>query len=554
MEVGMTSKTLAAMRLLLLAALPGALSAGAFDKGGVLGVGARPTGMGSAFTAIADDSTDAFWNPAGLVQVPRMELSTFFGPLLNGKEFYMSGAFAMPFMEQTALGVTLVSLYVPDTQSYSNQYVFTFATPLNVEKTVSFGINLKALQFTSPAKATVSTGSGTTTLEGQASGLGVDLGFLYQVPLPAYGKKVSFGLFTQDLDTQLHWQYGAVDTIPLYIAAGSAFWFEENLVADIDYAFFNDTNISGQPLNSTLYTANNVSGTAVTTLQAEQYRPHVGLEGWFFDGHLGLRTGYTGFATTSDAFTGGVSYKASNFRVDYAYMGHAEHLGDSHRLSAELDFGPGGDRPRIVSLVNPPANVAAYPSNNSVHLKWDASPDPHVLGYTIYLSKAPGTGYVPVQRRITENKVIIDGLTNGTRYYFVVTSVNNSWPAVESAYSNEVSAVPSPQLPGAPDLSGSKPVSNEPEHNATILAKGWSVATGNVKGYKLYMSSTSGSGYKLVNSDALITTKDYLVKNLEANRRYFFVLTSVTDDNPPVESTPSQEFNMMSEVQTEAPK
>src|SRR5688572_593906 len=95
--------------LALLLAAPGLHAA--FDKGGVLGVGARPVGMGSAFVAIADDSDAPAWNPAGLVQLPRMELSAFFGPLLNGKEYYMAGAFVIPFLEQTAMGLSMVTLY-----------------------------------------------------------------------------------------------------------------------------------------------------------------------------------------------------------------------------------------------------------------------------------------------------------------------------------------------------------------------------------------------------------------------------------------------------------
>ena len=34
------------------------------------GVGARALGMGSSFVSIADDATAAYWNPAGLVQIP----------------------------------------------------------------------------------------------------------------------------------------------------------------------------------------------------------------------------------------------------------------------------------------------------------------------------------------------------------------------------------------------------------------------------------------------------------------------------------------------------
>ncbi|MCK4418446.1 PorV/PorQ family protein, partial [Candidatus Aerophobetes bacterium] len=40
-----------------------------------IGVGARPAAMGEAFTALADDGTSLYWNPAGLTQIKQRELS-----------------------------------------------------------------------------------------------------------------------------------------------------------------------------------------------------------------------------------------------------------------------------------------------------------------------------------------------------------------------------------------------------------------------------------------------------------------------------------------------
>ena len=40
-----------------------------------VGSGARALGMGSAFIAIADDATAASWNPGGLIQLDRPEIS-----------------------------------------------------------------------------------------------------------------------------------------------------------------------------------------------------------------------------------------------------------------------------------------------------------------------------------------------------------------------------------------------------------------------------------------------------------------------------------------------
>ena len=55
--------------------------AGAYLK---MGVGARALGMGSAFTAVADDSTASFWNPAGLAKMKKPEASFMHANLING--------------------------------------------------------------------------------------------------------------------------------------------------------------------------------------------------------------------------------------------------------------------------------------------------------------------------------------------------------------------------------------------------------------------------------------------------------------------------------------
>jgi Fibronectin type III domain len=518
-----------------------------FDKGGVLGVGARPMGMGGAFVAVSDPGTDAiWWNPAGLVTLPRMELSGFFAPLLNDKEVYYSGAFVAPFMDDTALGLEVTDLYYntgeSDTDSSEYQYILSFATPLNVEKTVSIGLNLKYDDVSSEASAQVP-GTG-QTINNDESGLGIDLGVLYQVPLPNWGKQVNFGFMGQDLDTVLHDQSSGVDTtVPLLLDVGTAYYPEQNLVFTCDFTFFNDQNIAGEPLSTSLYDAN---GDTISSLAPDESRPHFGIEGWFFDGHLGLRAGYTGFATTPDQFTAGVSYKQDWYGVDYAYMGHADYLGDSHRLEVHVDFGGPAERPRVVALVNPPENLTAAPNNNSVQLHWDPNPDPHVTGYTVYMSKVSGSDYMPIQKSMKEHQVVVDGLTNGERYYFVVTSVNNSWPAVESNYSTEVSTVPSPQVPGAPELGGGAPEAAAAP-NGQIVVRGWGLPTSELKGYNLYISEEPDSGFRKLN-DTPITALSYTVQGLDIGRHYWFMLTSVSNDNPPVESRPSAPWSLISQA------
>jgi long-subunit fatty acid transport protein len=64
-------------------ALPGTEAAALdFDMSSTLnpvGSGARATGMGGAFIGVADDATAASWNPAGLVQLEKPEVSAVYG-------------------------------------------------------------------------------------------------------------------------------------------------------------------------------------------------------------------------------------------------------------------------------------------------------------------------------------------------------------------------------------------------------------------------------------------------------------------------------------------
>jgi hypothetical protein len=69
----------------------------------------------------------------------------------------------------------------------------------------------------------------------------------------------------------------------------------------------------------------------------------------------------------------------------------------------------------------------------SVTLAWDASPDPSVLGYHLWLGFASGQEH---QELATGNQLAWTvQLTSGTIYYFVVTAYNS---AGDSLPSNEV--------------------------------------------------------------------------------------------------------------------
>lgn len=80
-----------------------------------VGSGARAAGMGSAFVAVADDATAASWNPAGLVQLERPEISAV-GSFNGIQEFFDADPSVMGFestQTDTNLDLNFMSAVYP---------------------------------------------------------------------------------------------------------------------------------------------------------------------------------------------------------------------------------------------------------------------------------------------------------------------------------------------------------------------------------------------------------------------------------------------------------
>jgi hypothetical protein len=110
-------RPLVAAALALLVAGPAAATkyAAEFLK---IPVGARAVGMGGAFSALADDATSPFWNPAGMVYLPYKEVflqhAEQFGSLVNHN--FAAGVWPLASGEErrSALGATLSWVGVND--------------------------------------------------------------------------------------------------------------------------------------------------------------------------------------------------------------------------------------------------------------------------------------------------------------------------------------------------------------------------------------------------------------------------------------------------------
>lgn len=84
-----------------------------------IGVGARATSMGGAYTALANDASAFYWNPAGMAEVPRLALQFDHVPMFNGLAQYNVAHAALSLRNHIAIGVSWIRLGVDDIPRYA---------------------------------------------------------------------------------------------------------------------------------------------------------------------------------------------------------------------------------------------------------------------------------------------------------------------------------------------------------------------------------------------------------------------------------------------------
>ena len=98
----------------------------------------------------------------------------------------------------------------------------------------------------------------------------------------------------------------------------------------------------------------------------------------------------------------------------------------------------------------PPAFVTADPGDSSITLRWKEVESPDVRGYLIYYGDRPGyyfgsdarEGDSPLDAG-NSTSITLEGLSNGTLYYFSIAAYDSADPPHISAYSKEISSRPS---------------------------------------------------------------------------------------------------------------
>jgi hypothetical protein len=83
-----------------------------------IGVGARAMAMGGAFTAVANDASASYWNPAGTPVRGRVAVQFEHMPIFEGLAQYNTASAHLAFSPQTSVSVNWIRLGVDDIPRY----------------------------------------------------------------------------------------------------------------------------------------------------------------------------------------------------------------------------------------------------------------------------------------------------------------------------------------------------------------------------------------------------------------------------------------------------
>ncbi|MGO8673423.1 MAG: fibronectin type III domain-containing protein, partial [Capsulimonadaceae bacterium] len=169
-----------------------------------------------------------------------------------------------------------------------------------------------------------------------------------------------------------------------------------------------------------------------------------------------------------------------------------------------------------------PSGVTATPGNAQVSLAWSAASG--ATSYNVYRGTAAGgESATPVTTGITTTTDVDTGLTNGSTYYYKLSSVNSSGT---SGLSGEVSATPN-ALPAVPAGLTAKPGNTE-------VSLSWTESSG-ATSYSVYRGTASG-GESATAIATNVTTVTYENGGLTNGVAYYFKVAAVNSGGTSAQS------------------
>jgi len=289
-----------------------------------LGAGSRAQGLAGAYTAVANDVTAGYWNPAGLTEADGFQLQ-----FMHSKQFISSIQYnylgvSQPLQNNSAFGVSLLYLTINDIKDsryaydevlqridpsklkYFNtgDYVLLVSYARELSDKLSWGVNIKTIYRDYEVESGL--------------GFGFDAGMRYH-----FLENMHLGLMAHDItSTMLSWSTGENEFITPSLRAGVAYdWKIESF--DLYIMPTMDLNI---------------------LLEDREYASQTNLGPISFDTLWGIEMSYARLISLRfgmddlSRFSTGVGIQIPKISFDYAFTGYESELGNIHRISFHLQI------------------------------------------------------------------------------------------------------------------------------------------------------------------------------------------------------------------------
>ncbi|MBI2417406.1 MAG: hypothetical protein HYV28_05785 [Ignavibacteriales bacterium] len=294
-----------------------------------VGIGARPTAMGGAFTGLANDVDALFFNPAGLADIKEKQ-ATFNFAKIYGLVKYNMASYGMPLNFDGARQGGGIAVISSGDEALTELTVLVgygrvtgpVTVGMNLKyRRASFGnntLNLSDYQVFDPAEFNTGVLNQVT---GKANGFGFDLGVMYQLH-----EKIKIGMMLRDVFSPVSWDSKVenpdakakgkyTENVPMEAMIGTSYVINEDMVVTADYqpSFAKDV-------------FNRIRG---------------GAEVRFFK-FLNVRAGLQNTVNDIDdekfMFGAGFGFKVKGYRISFDYTSVMETLANSNRITIGLVF------------------------------------------------------------------------------------------------------------------------------------------------------------------------------------------------------------------------
>jgi hypothetical protein len=300
--------------------------------------GARPDGMGQAFSAVADDINTLSFNPAGLGNIRLPEIGYGYESFAAGINYNFLGA-GIPLGEMGVMGLGYISMGTAPFNSTANPSA-PLVSAQDEALVAGWGRSFYDLHVGASVKYII------RQLDAvQGTGLAFDLGLRYR-PMPT----LTLAASAMNLGEGI--RLASLEPLPTVLNTGIAWTLIE------------------EPLHTLTLAVNGAFDLATNTQQAG-----LGAEYWYQD-EFALRAGYLANSIDTtvdpDGFSAGAGIRVSFFQLDYAFQPFNT-LGMVHRVSGILRW----DGPWIAGgEPNPPKYVNAEQTDDGIIIRWEKPQGP----------------------------------------------------------------------------------------------------------------------------------------------------------------------------------